>query len=106
MSLTEEDKDWIRGAFHEQIENLVTLITSVKESLEREIAGVRKEIGAVITRLDNFSARLDRQAGILQAGTRRLAGLDDWAERIDKALEIKDREIAELSERLSRLEKR
>jgi hypothetical protein len=32
--------------------------------------------------------------------------LDDWAEKVDKSLEAKDRDIAELRERLIRLEQR
>lgn len=32
--------------------------------------------------------------------------MDSWAEKVDAALEVKDREIAELRERLQRLERR
>ena len=32
--------------------------------------------------------------------------MDAWAEKVDAALEAKDREIAELRERLQRLERR
>jgi hypothetical protein len=99
MSLTDEDKRWIR----DQLQGVVGLVTDVKESLEREIG---QGFASITARFDNLSARLDRQAGLLQTGTRRIAGLDEWAEKVDKALEVKDRQIAELLERLRKLEQK
>jgi hypothetical protein len=32
--------------------------------------------------------------------------MDDWAEKFDKALEVKDRQISELQDRLRRLEQK
>ncbi len=99
MSLTDEDKRWIRN----ELQNVVALVTDVKESLESEIG---QGFSGVTARFDNLSARLDRQAGLLQTGTRRVAGLDEWAEKVDKALEVKDRQIAELLERIRKLEQK
>ena len=95
--------------------NLEQLIIDVKESLEREIGGLDRGLGSlrqamqegfaqVIVRFDTQAARLDRQGALLQVGSRWTARMNDWAEKIDAALEAKDREIAELRQRLSALE--
>ncbi len=72
-------------------------------TLERE---ARQGFPAIITRFDNQAARLDRHAGPWQAGTRWSTRMDQWAEKIDAALDTRDREIAELRARLDKLEHR
>ena len=83
-------------------------IIDVKESLEREILGVREDIRNLgrdlFTRFDTQAQRLERHAGLLQNGSRWTARMNEWAEKVDAALETKDREIAELRERLRKLE--
>ena len=56
MSLTDDDKLWIR----DQLNDVVSPVTDVKESLEREIG---QGFASVTARFDNLSARLDRQSG-------------------------------------------
>jgi len=58
------------------------------------------------TRFDTQAARLDRHAGLWQAGIRWSSRMDAWAEKVDGALEAKDREIAELRERLLKIERK
>jgi hypothetical protein len=58
------------------------------------------------TRSDNQSARLDRQAGLIQTGQRWTSRQTTWSERVDKALEKKDEQIANLIRRLTKLEGR
>ncbi len=86
------------------------LLIDFKESLEREVRGVEREVRSgfseMKTRFDNQAARLDRQAGLLQTGSRWSGRMNEWAEKVDAALEIKDREIAELRERINRLERK
>ena len=88
--------------------DLIQLITDVKESLEREIREVAAAVTAgfaqVNTRFDTQAARLDRNAANWQTGRRWSGRMDEWAEKIDAALEAKDREIAELRKRLSEIE--
>ena len=83
--------------------NLERLIVDVKESLETEM---KAGFSALNTKLDDNSIRLDRHAGLLRSGGQRIVKLDDWAEKVDKSLETKDREIAELRERVLRLERK
>jgi hypothetical protein len=86
----------------------------LKESLERELRETREVLERrltdgftqVTTRFDTQAARLDRHAGLWQAGTRWSSRMDAWAEKVDSALEVKDREIAELRERLLRIERK
>ena len=58
-----------------------------------------------MTRFDTQAARLDRHAALRQTGRRWSGRMDEWAEKIDIALETKDQEINELRKRISALEK-
>jgi|SRR5579872_2097684 len=86
------------------------LVINVKESLEREIGGLRHEMHEgfvqVNTRFETQAVRLDRQAGLWQAGARWSTRMDAWADKVDTALEAKDREIADLRERVIKLERK
>jgi hypothetical protein len=92
------------------VENVEKLIIDLKESLERELAGLRHDLQQGLAQLngrfDTQAARLERHAGLWQTGARWSSRMDAWAEKVDGALETKDREIAELRERLQRLERR
>ncbi len=96
------------------MEHIEQLIIDLKESLEREIASLKQDLrqemrdgfSAVTARLDDQAARLDRHAGLWQTGSRWSARMDAWAEKVDGSLVAKDREIAELRERLLRLERK
>ncbi len=83
--------------------NVEQLLLDVKESLEREI---RAGFAQITTRFDTQAARLDRHAALWQTGSRWSGRMDVWAEKIDAAIETKDREIAELRERLIKLERK
>ena len=95
---------------NERFDNLERLMVDIKESLEAEMGGLKTQMqggfSSVNTKLDDMSTRLDRQAGLLRAGGQRIVRLDDWAEKVDKSLEAKDREIADLRDRVIRLEQR
>ena len=86
------------------------LIVGLKDSLERELAGLRHDVQQGVrqlnARFDTQAARLERHAGLWQTGARWSSRMDAWAEKVDAPLEAKDREIAELRERLQRLERR
>lgn len=84
-------------------ERLENLLMDIKESLEREM---RDGFQAMATRFDNQASRLDRHAALWQTGHRWSGRMDQWAERIDAALDVKDQQIAELRERIERLEKK
>ena len=87
----------------DRFDRLETLMIELKESLEREM---REGFQAMATRFDNQASRLDRHAALWQTGHRWSGRMDQWAERVDTALDIKDRQIAELRERIERLEKK
>ena len=85
-------------------------LIALKGIVERELGSLRQEIrdgfANVLKRFDDQAARLDRHAGLWQTGSRWSARMDAWAEKVDGSLEAKDREIAELRERLLRLERK
>ena len=80
---------------------LELLIINMKESLEREM---RDGFGTFNTRLEDQAIRLDRHAALWQTGRRWSTKMDNWAERLSKALEIKDVQITELRKRVSAIE--
>ncbi len=108
--MVREYTDGMADGMNERFDNLERLMVDIKESLEAEMGGLNTQMhsgfSSVNTKLDDMSTRLDRQAGLLRAGGQRIVRLDDWAEKVDKSLEAKDREIAELRERVIRLEQR
>jgi len=89
------------------IKHLEGLILDFKESLEREMrtgfAELRTEIAELRPRLDTRSMRLERQGGTVQAGSRWSARMTEWSEKVYPALEQKDREIADLRDRMKRM---
>ena len=74
---------------------MVTLLTDVKESLERQIENVA-------SRFDAQAVRLDRQAALLQTGARWTNRMIAWSEKVDVSL---DKRIQEIGELRSRVEK-
>jgi hypothetical protein len=82
------------------------------ESLSREISEVKTELKAdmkdgfqrVETRLERIEARLDRQGGIINGGTRQVARLITWSERMDLMPVQRDSQIEELTKRLTKQE--
>jgi len=85
-----------------QSDEIANLITGVKESLEREIHSLGE---GLFSRFDIQAARLERQGALIQTGSRWTARMNDWADKIDSALEQKDKQIAELAARVAKLEK-
>jgi hypothetical protein len=106
MGLTEEDKQFIKDVVLQTVQTsearTFQLVTDVKESLERELAVLQTDIRGTNIRLDNMSARLDRQDGWLRAGARRIGTIEAWAAKVDKALDVKDVQIADLRKRLDK----
>jgi hypothetical protein len=105
MSLTDEDKQWIREAVQELVDNsvrasearMVSLITSVKDDLDGRMDSVSEQLGEV-------STRLDRQGSWLRAGGRHLNHLNSWTEKVDRDLERKTLQIQDIRRRLKDLE--
>lgn len=94
----------------DNIEQLFSLVVDIKESLKRDLNRLERKMddgfAGVYSRLDTQATRLDRHAAYWQTGRRWSGKMEEWAERVDTALEAKDREIADLRSRISRLEAR
>ena len=63
-----------------------------------------REIGAVRDGVRRIEARLDRQGGIINGGTRQVARLVAWSDEIDPMLSERDGRIEELTRRIEKLE--
>jgi hypothetical protein len=81
--------------------NLEQLLIDFKESLEREIQSMGSRI---LDRFDTQVLRLDRQGALIQTGSRWTNRMNEWSEKVDTALERKDREIIDLTKRIEKLE--
>lgn len=68
---------------------MVTLLTDVKESLERQIENLS-------SRFDAQAIRLDRQAAMLQTGSRWTNRMIAWSEKVDVQLDKRIQEIGEV----------
>jgi chromosome segregation ATPase len=88
------------------LKTLERLMTDYMESIEREIKDVHASLARIETRLDTQAIRLDRQGALLQVGSRWTTRMNGWAERVDRALESKDRELSDLRTRIEKLERR
>jgi hypothetical protein len=73
---------------------VITLLTSMKESLERQMTAGFNSLEA---RFDGQAARLDRHAALLQTGSRWVNRMNQWHER-------QDRMLADLQKRVAKLE--
>jgi hypothetical protein len=76
---------------------MVTLMTDVKESLERQIEHLSG-------RFDAQAIRLDRQAALLQTGARWTNRMIAWSEKVDVAHDKRIQELGELRSRVDKLE--
>ncbi|HTB14581.1 MAG TPA: hypothetical protein VK752_23580 [Bryobacteraceae bacterium] len=76
---------------------MVTLLTDVKESLERQIENVS-------SRFDAQAMRLDRQAAMLQTGARWTNRMIAWSEKVDVSLEKRIQEIGQIRSRVEKLD--
>jgi uncharacterized coiled-coil protein SlyX len=117
MALDDTDRRWIADIVNGAVKNsearVVDLITNVKESLEndianlsRDVSNLTKDVSNLGVRFDNQAARLERHAGLLQTGNRWIARLNDWSAKVDASLEVKDKQIADLTDRINKLEQR
>ena len=75
-------------------------IVKILESLSAELSEFRSEVSerfdALDSRLDITAARLDRQGGLLQTGTRHAVRQQAWSKNVDKTLEQLTKRVGKL----------
>jgi hypothetical protein len=86
------------NATKDDIERLVNL-------MQEGFARIDQRFDEVNARLDTQALRSDRHDALLKTGSRWTGKMNEWAEKVDSALDEKDKQIAELSERIWKLEK-
>ena len=93
----------MRPELEQLSERLTQLISSVSESLHREMHdGFRQ----VTERFDLMETRLNRHGALLQTGARWTAHMSAWCEDTDKLLLDRDKRIADLELRVRELERK
>jgi hypothetical protein len=80
---------------------VATLITEVKESLERQM---NHRFDGLDARFEAQANRLDRQGALIQTGSRWSTRMTTWAERVDVALDKKSEQIIDLHKRIDKTE--
>ena len=85
-------------------QTMFDLFDSLKSEVKQEADAVKREIAPLKDALERIEARLARQGGIIQGGTRQVARLITWSEEMDEMLAERDARIADLSRRVDKLE--
>jgi hypothetical protein len=78
--MDQELKQYLEAMESRMDNRMVTLLTEVKESLERQIEHLS-------SRFDAQAMRLDRQAAMLQTGARWTNRMIAWSEKVDVQFE-------------------
>jgi len=88
-------------SINQKFESMTTLIVNVKESLEREIGGVRADVGSLGERIDRMDVRLSKIA----AGAGYVTRLVEWSEKQDRfQLDILER-VQKFETRVDKIQK-
>src|ERR1700728_3122701 len=95
--MDQELKQYLEAMESRMDHRMVTLLTDVKESLERQIEHLSN-------RFDAQAIRLDRQAAMLQTGARWTNRMIAWSEKVDVQLDKRIQELGELRGRVERLD--
>jgi chromosome segregation ATPase len=97
--------DEIQADFGQRIkeseERVVTLMTELKESLERQM---NHRIDGLDARFEAQANRLDRQAALIQTGSRWSNRMTAWADKVDLSLDKKSAQIIDLHKRINKQE--
>jgi len=72
--------------------------------VKQEADSLRREIAPIKDAIERIEARLARQGGVIQGGTRQVARLITWSEEMDAMLAERDARIEKLSRRVDKLE--
>jgi hypothetical protein len=83
-------------------EQLIAVIVDTAGSLHTQIQELEARMKLGFERVE---ARLGRHGGLIQGGAKQITRLVEWSERADEMMRERDKKIAELDDRLKRLER-
>ncbi len=102
-----------RGRYTEAVADqngLVKLLEELKESLEREVKAldenVERGFDQLNSRFDTQAQRLNRLNTAWSIARPWSHEVDEWRDRMERLIEIKDRQILDLTRRIDALERR
>lgn len=95
--MDQELKHYLEAMESRMDNRMVTLLTDVKESMERQIENLS-------SRFDAQAIRLDRQAALLQTGARWTNRMIAWSEKVDVSLDKRIQELGDLRSRVEKLD--
>lgn len=102
--------DAMHGELNHRFDAVAELIRNFGDRLEHRMDRMEHRIDTMQTaieqRFDAQAARLDRHAALWQTGSRWAAKHDEWNEKVDRQLDGQAKLIAELNERIRKLEER
>ena len=86
-------------------EQLAALIVDTSGSLHPQIQETERRLHTEMHQgFERLDARLGRHGSLIQGGSKAISRLIEWSERVDELIRVRDQEIAEIRERLKRLE--
>ncbi len=53
---------------------------------------------------ERLDARVGRHGGLIQGGSKAIARMIEWSERMDEIIRVRDRELADMGSRVQKLE--
>ena len=87
------------------IERLIgDLSASFERQTNRVLERMERRFDELGSRFDGQAARLDRQGALIQSGSRWTTRINEWSEKIDAALEQRDKQMGELIRSIEKLE--
>jgi|ERR1051326_1541466 exonuclease VII large subunit len=98
--------DQQKNVFEQRLEDfkeqLIAVIVDAAGSLHTQMQELETRMNLGFERVE---ARLGRHGGLIQGGSKQITRLVRWSERIDQMMSERDKKIAELEDRLKRLER-
>jgi hypothetical protein len=88
----------------DELHEIVQLIGGLSTEMQAGFEKTHRELAAVRDRLDHIEARLDKQGGLLQSGSRWVNRLNQWSERMDHPALKHTESLRDHESRIDRLE--
>jgi hypothetical protein len=98
---TPNDRPVTKRDLEAAIDKVIEHIHGVGAQLHGQIQAVDTRLGE---RLDRMEARLDKQGGLIQGGSRAITRFIEWTESADTTFTRYDRRLADIEKRFEQLE--
>jgi hypothetical protein len=103
----------LNDRFRDEIQHAKTEMITASRTELKPLADLIESLGTEVhdgfartdSRLEAVQVRLDLQGGKLRAGSVWTARLDEWSDKVDHLIAERDKQIADLQNRIAKLER-